>query len=368
MRNRAERRRFRIITAALILAGLAVLGTVFFAFVLPALSVRTEELVSIPELTEGKWKLFRDGFLIYDGYDVSYIDRTGQTVFEVPGKSEIYAGDSSFALYGGGELSLYGSDGTEMFTRAVKDPVSARAGDGFVAVLYGGANTGKIDVYSSGDPEELTDMISVGNETVIDYGFYNNYLWVLTMEATSYSPISRVNIYNPSKQTMLTSVTVRDQLVSDVVLLDGGFAVVGSNHLMCYDYKGAQIKLKDSLGLGVRLIYGWQLASYSRGGKNVQMAFVQRPSADDPIAVCWLMDNSKDSIGVRVNLASGTHSVCMGDGLMYAVSESEIFVYDMKGGRKKTLRLDCSTYEAYMVPDKKAIILKTDGGWCILAL
>ena len=366
MRSPKEARRFKTIMFTSIVAAVAVFTVCFFIFIFPNFTITPNavELVPIPE--GAQLYPMGDGFIYMGADGVHFISRAGEDKYTVGNHSQLTVNGDYYAIYTDYGALLYNAAGNSTVSVAFATPPhGVRAGKDMIAVLEDNeADKDYIYVYSTKAESPLIESIVVRGETVLDFGFYDATLWVLTMDATSFSPVSRVTLYTPAKQTMVTSIMVRDQLISDVIFAKDSFTIVGTNHLMCYNYKGTKIALEDPFHQGVRLIYGWRLESAYVAGQTY-IAFSQQTQGS-PHTAAWVMTAA--DAGTKFPLPVGTRAVVMGDNVLYTIQERTIIACDSAGNKKRTYAVEREILDCIFTKDKKMVMLKTNEGYSLMRL
>lgn len=227
--------------------------------------------VELPVYATQKSAPLGTGVAYYDGTLLYALNGSGAQKWSylAGANAGFHVGEGGVATWTGAQSTLLHADtgNTEFSVTMAAAIQSARAGVQYVAVLTGDEKNSRLNVLDRTGKQ--VDSIDTANVTVLDYGFFNNgnLLWLMTLDTTGTTPMSRLSTYKPGKM-QTGSITDSDQVVYRALFYSTKLRAVGTTYMRTYDYTGAEDKTDRML------LYGWYLQDIYGAGEDPLMVFV----------------------------------------------------------------------------------------------
>jgi len=210
-----------------------------------------------------------DGVLFHDGTHLHALDDRGRQIWsQLAGTgSNFSVSDGGVAVWLGTKLTLFNAaTGVPLFSQNLTGNIlSAKLGTVYAAVQMGEERNNTIMVV--GRDGSQVETVPMPNQTVLDYGFFNNgsLLWTLSLDTEGTVPKTTITTRRPGR--MVTgSIEQTDQVLYRVCFQVSDVLVVGRNHLLTYDYQGKEIANRA-------LVYGWLLMDVGGAPDSPLLAF-----------------------------------------------------------------------------------------------
>ena len=263
-KSSAKRRSARIVSRRKLIfsVGLIVLIAVaVLIFVFTKSSNPLDHLQLLPFSSETSCVYNKFGILYSQADTLSCLDKSGELLWSTnlfASDVSLFASDSYVVAYNQESVQVFDANtGKPYFTKKMEGAA--------VRVITGYEHIGVFYSVTAGDTANNylmvldlkgneIDNLSFGTQNILNYGFYQNSdaLWVLSLDTSGVTPISRVATYNPGK-SLTGSIDLNEYLVEDVFVYGDNMYIFSTNFLRTYDLYGAQQNSS--------LVYGWKLKS-----------------------------------------------------------------------------------------------------------
>lgn len=240
-------------------------------------SAQLRTVIQTPALDNQRVRVLNEGIAYYDGSTLHALNGKGKQIWSyAAGADAGFSVDSGgVATWKGGVLSILSSDkGLTLFSGSMEDTIlNARAGKVFSAVQIGEEHNSSIVILESSGRQ--VEKIGLANQTVLDFGFFNNdaLFWLMSLNTEGTVPVCTISTYRPGK---LLAGTIEDnqQVLYEVLFQSSQIRAVGTTHIKDFDYTGKEIEANRIL------VYGWYLMSLDDQAANPMMAFVPVDQSD----------------------------------------------------------------------------------------
>ncbi len=173
-------------------------------------------------------------------------------------------------------------------------------------------------------------QIDISNRCVLDYGFdsLSNLLYILELDVSGASPISRISTYRPESESMTGIKEIKDQLIDSVYLIEDSIYASGTNTLTMYDTINSD---KHET-----LVYGWILKDMAH---IKTPSFLYVPNSKNPgfIDIARIIKTNGNE--TTINLPPQVFSIFQIGEKIYCFATSHIFVYTNEGKYLRTHEL-----------------------------
>ncbi|MEG0936135.1 MAG: hypothetical protein RSJ41_11145 [Clostridia bacterium] len=224
-----------------------------------------------------------EGILYYDNQSLHALDSRGRQIWNyAAGTNAGFSVDTGgVSVWSGSTLSILSrTDGKTLFSGNVEEPVlAAHAGTIYYAVQTGTEhNSSMLILDASG---RRVDNILLKNQTVLDFGFFNNdaRLWVMSLNTEGTVPMCSISTYRPGK-TQVGAISDSQQVLYEVVFQSSKIRAVGTTHIKDYNYSDGKELTDNRL-----LVYGWYLMAIDDSAANPMMVFVPTEQSDGATAI-----------------------------------------------------------------------------------
>lgn len=240
-------------------------------------SSQLRKAIQTPALEGQTVRMLDDGILYYDGATLHALNGKAKQIWSyAAGVDAGFSSDSGgVATWAGSVLSILSSDkGTTLFSGSMEsDILDACVGKVYAAVQIGQQHNSTMVILDNSGRQ--VEKIELNNQTVLDFGFFNNdaLLWVMSLNTEGTVPVCTISTYRPGR---LLAGTIEDnqQVLYEVVFQSSQIRAIGTNYIKDYDYTGKEIETNRNL------VYGWYLMSMDEDAANPLMAFVPIEQSD----------------------------------------------------------------------------------------
>ena len=262
---------------------------------------------------------------VYNGTSASVLDTKKNVLFSVPAAEYTFldakCGSSCVAI-----LSCLQGDTALYYIR-----VFNYAGEEIYRTSYENADVLSFDLF--GDTDNL---------------------WVLTLDTTGVSPVSRISTFSPSQNAMTGTIDISDQLISDVFYADATMYLSGTYNLLSYDTFGQKQQST--------LVYGLKCIDSVFSGNNYTLIYMQH--SDDDVSQASTLRVLSGSEGNEVDsflqLPSDVVSVYASSSYVYCFLEDSVYAYKLTGEFYKEIKLDFELKKAVKISADKVALYSAD--------
>lgn len=245
-----------------------------------------------------------------------------------------YTSNKSLIAAAGQDVLMVFSEqgGTNLFSRRLDGTInSVRLGKDKVAVNTDQKSTDKTVSYIVVFGLDGTDIfkLDISGKYVLDYGFdaSSSQLYILELDVTGSSPVSRVTTYRPETQSMTGIKELKDQLVESVYFGDSSVFTMGTKQLS--EYSSLNSEGKEIL------VYGWMLEDIC---SKPDLRFVYVPSSSSEYyEIARIIKPSGDEI--KINLPPNVFKIIHDGEKIYCFATNNIFVYTGEGKYLRTYNM-----------------------------
>lgn len=234
------------------------------------------------------------------------------------------SGNSLIAAAGADVLMVFNVQGQNLFSTRIDGAIdSVRLGKDKVAVQTDQALEDTTKSYIVVFGLDGTDLfkLDISGRYVLDYGFDadSRQLYILELDVSGASPVSRVTTYRPETQSMTGIKELRDQLAHSVYFAESSVFTLGTKQLT--EYPSLNTEGKEIL------VYGWMLEDIS---KKAEPRFVYVPSSGEAfIEITRIIKPS--GAEVKINLPPNVFKIFDMGEKIYCFATNNIFVYTGDG-------------------------------------
>jgi len=224
-----------------------------------------------------------DGVVYSDGTHLHALNADGRQKWNymVGSGFSFDAGGEGVAAWVNNSVALLESEsGASLFSGVMEEKViSATMGSAHAAVLIGEDEQQSTLVVMEHNGHVI-DEIALPNQTVLQYGFFNNgnMLWIMSLDTEGTVPMSQLTTYRPGRMQS-GKIIDSDQVVYQVLFESPNVYTVGTTYAKVYDYTGVEDVSKRML------VYGWYLMDTGGSGGNTLMAFVPMAQVGSQVSV-----------------------------------------------------------------------------------
>lgn len=228
------------------------------------------QAIATPAYADQTVKALGGGILYYDGSALHALNEQGRQIWNYAvGVDAGFSVDSGgVAAWSGTMLSLLTSEeGLTQFSGSMEGEIlAARMGTVYSAVQTGEEHNSVMLVLDASGRQ--VDRIELKNQTLLDFGFFNNdaLLWVMSLDTEGTTPMCSISTYRPGKM-LAGSITDATQVLYEVLFQSSRIRAVGTTHIKDYDYTAKEIADNRML------VYGWYLIGMDEKAANPLMVF-----------------------------------------------------------------------------------------------
>lgn len=332
-RRRKNKRQYLIpvICAAAFLA----LGILLYVIIFGT-GASAESFYSLSVTPETQVEVNGKNVFYLSGSTLNCADKTGAELWRVKltsGTVNLSASDAQICVYSSDMATVLTAQGDHRYTLSTTDikTKGAKVGQDCTALLSS-TDEGQFLRVFNGEGSEIYRSES-SSADIIDYGFYgqNDLLYVLTLDTTGTSPISRVTTISPSTQSLTGTVDVTDQLISGVSFWDTNMVLCGTSTLTEYDNFGKQT---DSSS-----IHGLVAADSCVTENGYIYAFLPGNASDltSSFTVRLIGRTDRQDTDTNIQLPSGMKGVSVSQNKLYCIMMDSVYIYKLSGEFERTI-------------------------------
>lgn len=346
---------FILLIALVLIAGLALL---FW----PRTVDLTASVVKLPFSPEDSYATHDDGLVYYKDGAVHALNTSGIELWyaDYPGQNiKVSASSSLVAVYSPSTVNILDSKGKALFSREFLGTIQRVAvSESLVCVFRKTTQSADITVLSASGGELNT--IDMGAQDAVTFGADDDagVLWVLALDTSASVPVTRLSIYSGGS-TISGLIAVDTHLVTGALFSGDLVYLLGSTHVLCYDYKGTLVSSQ--------LIYGWNAedAAVQRGGKPLLALTPDRDANTGyykyPAARLIAYGDTETILSLPANC----FDVVLNAGRIYCFSSDAMHVFGADGKWEASYPLGM-TIDRVARPFGDAYILAFSGKTCYL--
>lgn len=293
-------------------------------------------IVKLPFLLEDSYATHDQGIVYYKDGAVHALNTLGAELWDAdcPGQSmKVSASSSLIAVYSPSTVNVLDSKGKALFSREFLGTIQRVAvSESMVCVFRKTTQSSDITVLNASGGELNT--IDMGAQDAVAFGTDDTagVLWVLALDTSASVPVTRLSIYKGGS-TISGLITVDTHLVTGALFSGDLVYLLGSTHVLCYDYKGNLVSSQ--------LVYGWNIedAAMQSGGKPL---LVLTPDRDQNTgyykypAARLIAYGDTESI---LSLPPNCFDIVLGAGRIYCFSSDAVHVFGTGGKREASYPL-----------------------------
>ncbi len=285
------------------------------------LSYKLDYSVRLGAIPSHNIQVAGDYVIYYDGMKLNALDTNGNLkwAYNIGVGSDFRPSKTGIAAWSGNQLYCINDKGLVMYNSKQALPIiSAEMGEFYTALLVGNEHNSTLVVLDH--QSNPVDKIELPNQTVMEYGFFNNgeMLWVMSLDTQGTVPLSQVVTYKPGK--MLTGkITDSEQILYKVLFQNNFIKAIGTSNIKTYDYKA-----KEDTTLR-QLVYGWNLQAVYTQEDKLMMLYVPSSQADGvaKISDLRLLSSTTDA---RMHLPNECFIILPGINSFYAFDSQYVFL------------------------------------------
>ena len=298
---------------------------------------------------------FQDGLLYRQEKELIYTDVYGEERWSLPMSSDrvqLAASAQNIAVFTPQLLEVLDGDSKVKLTYELeKGNMSAIAMSGqYIAIRIAQDEGETVQVIDFSG--KVVDEETFTEQTVVNFGLTaDELLWVLTLDVTSGSPVSRLALYQPG-QSMKCAYSMPDQLVYDAAFTKDRILAMGNSYCMWYNYVGDQ--------LGETLVYGWRLAAQSGNDSASYMALLPDSLSEDDTALPYARILKDGELTQAPRLPVDLIGVGLTGQYMVQIQPRKITLTSLAGKRDREITLPADIQDGLVVNQGKGLLLETE--------
>lgn len=305
-----------------------------------------------------------EGVVYYDGASLHALNARGLQVWSYAAgtQASFDVGEGGVAVWSGTLLSLLSADqGLSLYSGNMEGEIlDARLGTTYAAVQVGEEHDSTIVVMETGGRQ--VDRIELPDQTVLDFGFFNNgnLVWVMSLDTEGTVPGCSVCTYRPGRM-LAGTITDTQQVLYEVLFQSAQIRTVGTTHIKDFDYTGKEIAANRML------VYGWYLIDIDEGSANPLMLFVPIAQADAGQSISDVrMIRGQTDRSVRLPYAAAG-LFARGDTL-YAFNGQYVMICRLDEERPRTYALPVYADSVLDITDGGAAVVSSGGSIYLVPL
>ncbi|MGI6161755.1 MAG: DUF5711 family protein [Christensenellales bacterium] len=359
MGSRPKRRRLnpKILIFALLLVVLA--AAVFITLnLLKSSSDTLASGIEMPFTAGQEFFAVSDGIVYVTGAELKCINFKGEEKWS----SSIAFTDAStahsptlIATWKGSAVQLFDISGNLLFKNDFLGNIQlVRCGVQFVSVLSRD-DAGELSLTVLNTTGEKLQELPMTDQNLLDFGFTGelDMLWTLMLDTEGSVPISKIMTYKLESNSIVGMVTINDQIPHKLFFTVDEIYVIGTNHIMLYDYVNTR---KSS-----HLVYGWELAVANAASSPITLAFTPRDDAtlDATITTARVIRPGREE--ASYNLPPSCFKIALGSSKLYAFTPNGMQSNSFDSDSKTFYRFATPIEAAYPVGTTHALIQTLNG-------
>jgi hypothetical protein len=286
-----------------------------------------DSLIKLPFTAEDIYLAVGNTVVYTSGNEITCTDTSLGDKWKIQLESNVLnytSGNSLVAAAGEDVLMVFNVQGQNLFSTRIDGTInSVRLGKDKIAVetdqVLDDRTVSYIVVFGL-DGSDIFKL-DISGKYVLDYGFDADgmQLYILELDVSDATPISRVATYRPDTQSMTGIKELKDQLVESVYFGESSVFTMGTKQLTEYsslNFEGKEI-----------LVYGWLLEDIC---DKTDPEFVYVPNSDsDFFDITRIIKPSGDE--VKINLPPNVFKILDMGEKIYCFATNNIFVYTGEG-------------------------------------
>ena len=355
-RNRQAKRFFLIGACVFLLLALLFCYLYFFtpAFKASGLAILTD----IPSSTE----VFatKNGLYYLRGTTLHHTDLSGTPLWQFPFSSSsasLAVSDSLICLYDSNSATVMSPTQELYFTVRPSEfkLLGAYCGTSstvFLTEIEGNSQSQYMRVFNVNQLSTELDRSEVNQHKILDYGLIgeNDNLWMMTLDTSGVSPISRLVMRSPSQKKDTGIVNISDQLISDVFFFSSEtYYLLGTVNLSRYNQ--FHEKQQDIL------VYGQQCIDTAASANGNIFVFVPSSAGNTNYVARIVIDHvSAPGSDTLIQLPSDVHDILASPSTLYCFSNNTVYLYKLTGEFEQKIELDFSVDSVQKLSDSLALL------------
>lgn len=272
---------------------------------------------------------------------------------------DINVSDTLVCIYNSNSASVLDADKNVLFSipGAEYNILNAKCGKNHIALLCSLESDRTlyyVRVFSvSGEEIYRADYESADVLSYDMFGETDN-LWVLTLDTSGVSPVSRITTFAPMQNAMTGTLEINDQLVSDVYYSDSNMYLSGTYNMLTYDTFGQK--------QGSTLVYGLKCIDSAFSGSDYTMVYMQR--TDDNISQANTLrvisrsgETERDSF---LQLPGEAEAVYTSSNHVYCFMKNKVYIYKLTGEFYKETEFDFNITGSQKIASDKVLLVSED--------
>lgn len=298
---------------------------------------------------------FGDKLLVFDGSTLSCYNEKAESLWQYQaqdsGNWSVTTSQKRAALYCDNRLVLLSDKGEAAYMGSMDAEIeNLRCGQNSFAVELKDAQ-GLLVLDRNGSQIDQIDG-SVGE--LVDFGFYssNDLLWVLSVNVSGLSPVSRLDIYKPGKE-LVSSYKSADQLYYKPLFYQDDIYLIGTETL---DLVSAKTTTSYS-------VFGWQYGGSAQLSDGQAVLLTLADEQDKPSVLRVFRGGKFTDLHVPANslhISPGTGGVYVADG-----QTLKVLPYETGAARSYAFRY---TVDEVLCCFGDCLAVKTQGGVYLVRL
>lgn len=303
----------------------------------PSIRIYKTEISPKAQVIAGKDDLFS-----LQGNRLECINMDGKLRWEteLPGSGyNLDISDTLECVYNSNSASVLDTQRNALFSvpAAEYTIVDAKCGYDHVALLCT-LNSERTLYYIRVFSRSGEEIYRAGYETsdVLNFDLFSDTdnLWVLTLDTSGVSPVSRITTYAPTQNAMTGTLDINDQLISDVYYSNSNIYLSGTYNLLTYDTFGQ--KQQSSL------VYGLKCIDSAFSGSNYSMVYMQRMdnSISQANTLRVISKHAEEENDSFLQLPSEAKAVYTTSQYVYCFMKDKVYAYKLTGEFYKETEFD----------------------------
>ena len=350
---------------AIVLVALLCAGAFFLArSIASGRSSALKGATATPAYADQTIDVLGEGMLYYDGTTLHALNQNGKQIwtYAVGANAGFSVGTGGVAAWTGTMLSLLASkDGATTFGGNVEDTVLDVYVGGMYSAVQVGTEHNSVMLLLDHDGRKV-DRIEFKNQTILDFGFFNNdaLFWVMSLDTEGTVPLCSISTYRPGKM-LAGTITDTQQVLYEVLFQSSKIRAVGTTHIKDYSYS-AKENTADRM-----LVYGWYLMGMDERSQNPLMAFVPIDQSDGVAGISDIR-MIRGQIDQSVRLPYPANRVLALDDTVYAFTNQYVMVCRLGETAPTAYTLPMYIDSALGITESKKAIVTSGGSVYLLPL
>lgn len=358
-RRLVARNRRRTITRLLLLLLLALIvigGIVAAVLLLTKKGTQQAPLTALPFSSTAEYAFTGNGFLYTTADGIAFHDITDSgndyTASVPTGQVKVMGSQTAHVMYNAAALKIVGAPDSNSYAEQL---VNVACGSGHVAALWRDA-AGKESIQVLNLAGEQKDLLVFDKQFVVNFGFNttkNEYLWVLTLDIQSDTPICTVHIYNMTLGSTSGILQIQNQMVERVYFTNSSIFVVGTNQIIRYTLENNRDTYRET-------VYGWRVLDCSNGS-----SFLLAPRSSGTLGLLKVLTLAEADVSsakqTLIQAPAGAIGAFLMQDRLAIVTEKMVYTYDLNGKRLSETAWDITVSDAKKLDGSTLLITQANG-------